>query len=126
MYYKLNETEFPTGSKEALGYLVGFAQHVGAPLCYEVLTSDTLKVPPCSQLRSCTKDDPNLRVDLPNGETKPNSEPVKPVVKSVFDSALELVQEVNTPDGVNDQSQGSTPANPIFNPEDLIRKTLIA
>ena len=52
VYYKLNETEFPSGSKEALGYMVGFAEHVGAPLCYKVLTSDTLKVIPRSQLRS--------------------------------------------------------------------------
>jgi hypothetical protein len=64
---------------------------------------------------------------LPDGEEKPYSEPVKPVVKSVLDLAPELVQEANTPstDGVNNPSQGSTPANPIFDPKDLVGKTFL-
>jgi hypothetical protein len=67
VYFQLNETEFPSGSKEALGYMVGFADHVGNALCYKILTDDTMKILYRSQLRPCNKDDPNLRVDPPDG-----------------------------------------------------------
>lgn len=44
VYFQLNETKFPSGSKEALGYMVGFSDHVGNALCYKVLNAETLKI----------------------------------------------------------------------------------
>ena len=110
--------------------MVGFHEHVGSALCYIVLTADTLRVIPRSQLRPCTDDDKNLRVDPPDGEENQDDKPVKPVVQSAFETAPELVQGDNTdtsPDAspAVDPLPGTSPDRPVFNPEDLIGKTFL-
>ena len=107
--------------------MVGFHEHVGSALCYKVLTADTLKVIPRGQLRPCTDNDRNLRVDPPDGEENQDDKPVKPVIKSAFDFAPELVQDDNTDEPTDDHTPAfeSSPDRPVFNPEDLIGKTFL-
>ena len=112
--------------------MVGFHEHVGSALCYKVLTADTLRVIPRSQLRPCTDDDKNLRVDPPDGEENQDDKPVKPVVQSAFETAPELVQEDNTEEAPSDATPDSTPDStpavdplPGTSPEDLIGKTFL-
>jgi len=68
VYFLLSETVFPSESKEGLGYMVGFSEHVGTSMCYKVLSAETLKILHRSSLRQYNQDDLNRRVELPAGE----------------------------------------------------------
>jgi hypothetical protein len=53
VYYKVCEKpSFSSETTERLGYWVGIAEHVGDALTYLVLTADTQKVIPHSEIRS--------------------------------------------------------------------------
>jgi len=68
VYYKVADgPTFPSDSREAKGYMVGIAEHVGHQLTYKVLTDDTRKVIYRSELKSASKGR-NLRLDLLSGE----------------------------------------------------------
>ena len=70
----------------------------------------------------CNDDDPNLRVDPPDGEISDDS-PVRPVIQSVTDRPIDVVQEDNAT--TSEQEPGSTVETPIFDPEDLIGRTFL-
>ena len=67
VYYKEEETSFPSDSPEAIGNIVGIAEHVGHKMTYQILTKDTLKIMCRSEIRS-VKTGINRRVDLLSGE----------------------------------------------------------
>ena len=69
VYYKLDDSDFPSGSTEGRGRWVGIAENVGHAMTYKILTDDTKKVIYRSNVRSAlTKEDRNKRVDLLGGE----------------------------------------------------------
>ena len=108
VYYREDDSNFPSDSQEALGHMVGIAEHVGHTMMYKVLTIDTQKVIYCSNLCSVSSSDPNLHVALLGGETSSQSAP--PVVKSRHDDA-----------------DGETKAHnmPVFHPIDLVGHTFL-
>ena len=50
VYYREDDSNFPSDSREALEHMVGVAEHVGHAMTYKVLTVDTQKVIYCSNL----------------------------------------------------------------------------
>ena len=79
VYYKLDDSDFPSDTREKRGRFVGIAEHVGHSMTYKILTDDTKKVIHQSNVRPA--DDPltpNLRLDLFDGE-KASSDFVKSV-----------------------------------------------
>ena len=103
VYYKLDDSEFPSQSPEKLGYFVGISEHVGHALTFKVLTNDTKKIIHRSWIRSAL--DPkerNLRIDLAMDDSTPE------VVKSKHDEDLREGKQM-----------------PTFEPTDLIGRTFL-
>ena len=44
VYYKLDDSDFPSDTREKRGRFVGIAEHVGHSMTYKILTDDTKKV----------------------------------------------------------------------------------
>ena len=102
MYYKVDDSSFPSQSTEALGRFVGIADSVGHALTFKVLTEDTKKVIYRSRIRSARdKSKQNLRVK-PDIEEKPPD-----ILKSKNDHA----------------GEGAT--MPTFDAENLIGRTFL-
>jgi len=108
VYYQEDDSNFPSDSREALGHMVGIAEHVGHSMTYKVLTVDTQKVIYCSNLCSASSSDPNLRVDILGGETSSPAAP--PVIKSRHDDADGESKALNMP---------------VFHPIDLVGRTFL-
>jgi hypothetical protein len=69
VYYLVDETTFPSESKELRGRWVGVSENVGHFMTYKILTDDTRRIIHRSNIRSAA--DPNvrnLRLDLLNDE----------------------------------------------------------
>jgi hypothetical protein len=69
VYYKLDDPDFPSDSRERRGHFVGISEHVGHAMTYMILTDDTNKIIHRSNVRTAL--DPttsNKRVDPPGGE----------------------------------------------------------
>ena len=103
VYYKLDNSDFPSGSTEGRGHRVGIAENVGHTMTYKILTKDTKKViyrpNVCSAL---IKEDCKKRVDFLGGEE------VAPIIKSLHDD-------------------GECPRKPmpILDPTDLVGRTFL-
>ena len=79
VYYKLDDSDFPSASPERLGRFVGIAEHVGHTMTFHILTDDTHRVLCCSNVRSALDpDSANLRAASPDGEDSPE------IIKSVI------------------------------------------
>ena len=103
VYYRIDDSDFPSDSTERLDHLVGISEHVGHALTFKVLTNDTKKV--IHRSRICSAMDPkerNLRIDLEMDETSPE------VVKSKHEEDLR---------------NGKT--MPTLDPTDLIGRTFL-
>lgn len=102
VYYKMEESHFPSMSNEKSGYSVGISEHVGHALTFMILTDDTKKIIYWSVVHTAT--DPatrNLRV---------NETP---------DHELEEHIQSHNDDPVNEEDdQGSRMS--IVHPEDLV------
>jgi hypothetical protein len=73
-----HSAKFPSDSTEALGRIVGFSEHVGNDMCYQVYTSDTNKIIHTSRVRKYDAiRSPNLRAKPDSGENDPPSQFVK-------------------------------------------------
>ena len=70
VYVKVyDSTSFPSQSQEKKGRWMGVAEHAGDFLTYHVLSDDTMKVMPRSEIRSAVKpDSQNIRAEPPKGE----------------------------------------------------------
>jgi hypothetical protein len=82
VYYKLDDSTFPSESREKSGRFVGIAENVGHFMTFKILNEDTKKIIFRSNVRSAL--DPktkNLRLDPLSGET---SIPV--IIKSCHES----------------------------------------
>ena len=103
VYYKLDNSDFPSGSTEGRGRWVGIAENVGHDMTYKILTDDTKKVIYRSNVHSAlTKEDHNKCVDLLGGEE------VAPIIKSL-----------------NDEDECPRKSMPIFDPTDLVGRTFL-
>ena len=98
IYYKLDDSDFPSDSSEGRGHWVGIAENVGHAMTYKILTNDTKKVVYRSNVRSAR----NKRVDLLGGEEVP------PIIKSL-----------------NDEDECPRKPMPIFDPTDLVGRTFL-
>ena len=106
VYYMVDDSNFPSDSRERRGYWVGVAEHVGHAMTYKILTDDTKKIIYRSNIRSAL--DPmtrNLRLDPLNDDER-----IKPIVRSRHDSLAH--GEVDTP-------------MPIIDPQDLVGRTFL-
>jgi hypothetical protein len=52
VYYKLDNSDFPSDSREKSGHFVGISKSVGHAMTFKILTDDTLKVIHQSNVRS--------------------------------------------------------------------------
>jgi len=134
VYYRMDDSSFPSESREGHGYFVGFAEHVGTALTYRILTSDTRKIIERSSVRSAQDpSDPNLRLDIFDGEA------VKEFIKSRKDSKLKLLSsktldEQQEPEATmgssnddvhKDGEQGNTVLPEDLRPQDLVGRTIL-
>ena len=82
VYFRMDDSDFPSESRELRGHFVGVSESVGHALTYKVLTDDTLRVLSRSALRSAShSQDRNLRLDPPDGERDPSSK-IPEIVKT--------------------------------------------
>ena len=103
VYYKLDDSDFPSDSTEGRGHWVGITENVGHAMTYKILTDDTKKVIYRSNVHSAlTKEDRNKRVDLLGGEE------VAPIIKSS-----------------NDEDECPRKPMLIFDPTDLVGRTFL-
>ena len=103
VYYKLDDSDFPSGSTEGCGCWVGIAKNVGPTMTYKILSDDTKKVIYRLNVHSAlTKEDRNKHVDLFGGEE------VAPIIKSS-----------------SDEDESPRKPMPIFNPTDLVGRTFL-
>ena len=110
VYYKLDDSDFPSDSREKRGRWVGIAENVGHAMTFKILTDDTRKIIYRSNIRSAldTKHQ-NLRM------APLNDDPVlKPIIKSRNDTDVPH----------NGESSGATPMT-IVDPNDLVGRTFL-
>jgi hypothetical protein len=83
VYYKLDDSEFPSDSREKHGHFIGISESVGHAMTFKILTDDTFKVIHRSNVRSALNPHAkNLRLDpLEPGDV------TTPIVKSHHDLA---------------------------------------
>ena len=76
VYYRVQDTSFPSESEEKLGYWCGIHEHCGDALTYNILTADTKKVIPRSTIRPADEDGTqNIRAESALGE-RPDTKPI--------------------------------------------------
>ena len=106
VYYRIDDSDFPSDTTEKLGYCVGIAEHVGHAMTYKVLTADTKKVIYRSNVRTALDDDSrNLRADI----LQPAE--ITRIIKSKSDD-----------DPPSDKEKGSMP---VIEPLDLVGRTFL-
>jgi hypothetical protein len=106
VYYKFDDSDFPSDSSEKHGHFVGISESVGHAMTFKILMDDTLKVIHQSNVRSALNPHAkNLRLDpLEPGDI------ATPIVKSRHDSA----------------DDGETlPPMPVIDPSELIGRTFL-
>jgi hypothetical protein len=70
VYYKVDDSDFPSDTHEKQGRFMGIAEHVGHRMTFKVLTDNTQKVICCSNIRSALSSTaPNLCLDPIDGES---------------------------------------------------------
>ena len=109
VYYKVDDSCFPSNTRELRGRFVGIAEHVGHAMTFKILTDDTSKIISRSNVRSA--DVPmeyNLRLDPLCGEPKQ-------IVKSKND----------TIDDNPDQNEIQQKPMPMIHPSDLVGRSFL-
>ncbi|HEY9710824.1 MAG TPA: hypothetical protein V6D48_21640 [Oculatellaceae cyanobacterium] len=110
VYFKVEESNFPSMSNEKLGCLVGISEHVGHALTYLVLTEDTQKILHRSVVHTAT--DPASINKRANGSY--TDEP-HPYIQSHLD---------DVPSALDGEEHGkSKNIMPIISPDELVGKT---
>ena len=61
VYYRHDDSDFPSDEREGHGHFVGIAEHVGHAMTFKILTTDTKKIIFRSVVRPITAEDRNLR-----------------------------------------------------------------
>src|SRR5688572_20353556 len=102
VYYKTEESHFPSMSNEKSGQFVGVSEHVGHALTFMILTDETEKIIHRSVIRTAT--DPNSENLRANN--LPDCDPIQPIQSYI---------DVDTGD-----SEGTQPRMPIIHPDELV------
>ena len=111
VYYKIDDSDFPSETREKRGHFVGISEHVGHAMTFKVLTDDTNNIISRSNVRSTGLPlEYNLRLDPLCGE-------INQVVKSKSDT-LQIPTETN-------QEQSDNKPMPIIHPSDLVGRSFL-
>ena len=103
VYYKLDDSDFPSESTEKRGRFVGISEGVGHALTFKVLTDDTKKIIYRSRIRTASNSaERNLRIDPDPMNSPPE------IVKSKHEEDLSCGK-----------------AMPTFDPTDLIGRSFL-
>lgn len=113
VYYKLEENDFPSDSREGTGHIVGISEHVGPMMTWKVLNCSTKKVIHRSQIRPYDSQSANLRADFLGGEKE---SPSVPIVNLGSDA-----KRTKKTDGSLDEGTWE----PAFNPQDLVGRSFL-
>jgi hypothetical protein len=102
VYYKLDDSDFLSDSREKCGHFIGISESVGHAMTFKILMDDTLKVIHRSNVRSALNPDAkNLQLDpLEPGDI------ATPIVKSRHDGEI-------------------LPPMPVIDPSELIGHTFL-
>jgi hypothetical protein len=69
VYYKFDDSDFPSDSCEGHGHFVVILERVGHHMTFKILMDDTKKIIHCSNVHSAlSKEDQNFKVDLLNDD----------------------------------------------------------
>ena len=126
VYYKIDDSDFPSESREGRGHWVGIAENVGHAMTFKILTDDTRKTIYRSNICPVNDSAPNYCLDLLCGEDllvepKNLEDPLlKPILKDQHDKFLE--QSKDDPDSINDNTAFQMA---IINPSDLVGRTFL-
>jgi hypothetical protein len=116
VYYKVDDSDFPSDSREESGHFVGISEHVGHAMTYKILADKTNKVVHRSNVRSALPGKArNLRIDPLGGEQQPF-----PFVKSRLDDLKTQFEN-----SASENGETKTPSMPIFHPRDLVGRTFL-
>jgi hypothetical protein len=134
VYYLVDETTFPSKSKELRGQWVGVSENVGHFMTYKILMDDTRRIIHCSNIRSAA--DPNARnlhLDLVNDEppeviwslhkASPASDHEEDFSLHSMESTDEHPYTESTPDPSEHPSTGDDTV--IVNPQELLGRTFL-
>ena len=124
VYYKQDDSTFPSESAQAYGRFVGIAENVGHDMTFKVLTNDTNKILHRSNVRPA--DDPastNLKIE-PLTVPKVVKSLTDDISDSVFEEPLLIDEDTNT------SPTSSNPSNahksmPIIDPSDLVGRSFL-
>jgi len=97
VYYLKEDSHFPSESKEGFGNIVGISEHCGHALTWKILTEDTMKVIYRSQVRPCSKEDPNFRASIFTDDQDITNPIIKMRSSSTPDDSTKEVLHVPTP-----------------------------
>ena len=116
VYYKVDDSNFPSDSWEKLAWFVGIGESVGHAMTFKLLTVDTNKIIYRSNVCSAEDPDyPNLHIDPLSNKSLPQ------FVKSKTDP-LDTVAD-DDPEGHDNGKESSH--MPIFDPSDLVGRTFL-
>ena len=128
VYYRYDDSDFPSDTREGRGRFVGFAENVGHVMTFKILTDDTRKVIARSHVRSALNpNERNLRLDPLNGDD------TKDLLRKFVRSFNEPASGFPSNDGEstsNDPSDTPTDgesdsSTPVFHPSDLVGRTFL-
>ena len=114
VYHKVDDSNFPSGSPEAIGYMIGIAEHVGHQLTHRILTKDTKRILARSEVRP-TKLGQNKRLDFISGEDFVGGQKIKTFVRSTLDN-----EHTDQPN-----SEANENSKPVVQLVDLIGKSFL-
>ena len=110
IYYKIDDSNFPSDSREGRGRFVGISKNVGHAMTFKVLTDDTKKIINRSNIRPA--DDPlelNLRLD-----------------SLISNDFIKSKHDVIKKEESNQSSESEKHFNmPILNPSDIVGRTFL-
>ena len=116
VYYKIDDSDFPSETREELAWFVGIGESVGHAMTCKLLTLDTKKIIYRSNVRSAEDSaHVNLRVE-PLNEKPPQ------IVKSKSDS---VDYAADDDPGGKEQITNIPVLDPVFEPSDLVGRTFL-
>jgi hypothetical protein len=101
VYYRLNDSTFPSDTTEALGYWIGVAEHVGHAMTYSIWNKQTDKILHRSSVRTAL--DPDTQNQRANSAFGDTFDPTEPHLH--HDSTRNIVLPSHPPSGRTSSAQ---------------------
>ena len=145
VYYRHEDSDFPSDTREGHGYFVGIAENVDHEKTFKILTSDTNKVIYRFSVRSAEKGDRKIRAEMGRGSysvSNPDSNIFAPDSEHGEDWEMGS-SKIDRPHNFEKNCSSSGPPKivqsrhdnadenshptpmPIFNPRDLVGRTFL-